>query len=81
MAFPQVHSHLEAALGQEAGRPGYSLETGRTWGHWRVVRKPPSACAPALGRHPVSRVIFGACSGRGLQTHGAFTVHPPAPPH
>lgn len=30
--LPQVHSHVEAALGQEAGRPGYSLETGRTWG-------------------------------------------------
>ena len=28
----QVHSHLEVAPGQEAGKPGYSLETGRIWG-------------------------------------------------
>lgn len=26
----QAHSHLKEALGQEAGRQGYSLETGRT---------------------------------------------------
>lgn len=28
----QAHSHLKEALGQEAGRQGYSLETGRTSG-------------------------------------------------
>lgn len=31
-AFSQGHSHLEMALGQEAGKLGYSLETGRIWG-------------------------------------------------
>lgn len=31
-ALSQVHSHLEVALGQEAGKLGYSLETGRIWG-------------------------------------------------
>lgn len=31
-AFCQGHSHLEMALGQEAGKLGYSLETGRIWG-------------------------------------------------
>lgn len=31
-AFSQAHSHLKEALGQEVGRQGHSLETGRTWG-------------------------------------------------
>ena len=31
-ALSQGHSHLEMALGQEAGKLGYSLQTGRIWG-------------------------------------------------
>lgn len=56
-ALPQVHSHLEVALGQEAGRPGYSLETGRPW--WGAggssgshhQRVPPPWLAPRLEGH------------------------------
>lgn len=55
-ALSQVHSHLEVALGQEAGKLGYSLETGRIWGgtggssgsrHQRAP--PPWAAAPSRG--------------------------------
>ena len=71
----QVHSHLEVALGQEAGKLGYSLETGRIWGALEGHLEAAVSVCPL----PVSRVILRACSGRGLQTCTAFTAHPPAP--
>lgn len=62
-------SHVKEALGQEAGRQGYSLETGRTWGatggRWesahRGTGKLLSVCPhwPA----PIAKVIFGPALG------------------
>lgn len=79
-------SHLKEALGQEAGRQGYSLETGRTWGplviwnqHTQRDQQVIVSVCPLTGWLPIARVIFGACSGHGLQTHTAFRVHPPVP--
>lgn len=66
-------SHLKEALGQEAGRQGHSLETGRTLGalegrlesaHTGDREAIVSVCLlPSW--FPMVRVIFGACSGRG----------------
>lgn len=67
-------SHVKEALGQEAGRQGYSLETGRTWGPGsgteglfgisalRGTGKPLSACALSL----VGSLSRGSSSGPAL---------------
>lgn len=39
----------------------------------------PSSVYALTGWLSILRVIFGACSEHGLQTHTAFTMHPPAP--
>lgn len=56
-ALSQVHSHLEVALGQEAGKLGYSLETGRIWGALEghleaaISVRPLSGLLPRLEGH------------------------------
>lgn len=45
----------------------------------RGTRKPSSGVCLSVGRLPVGRGIFRACSGHGLQPHTAFTVRLPAP--
>lgn len=79
----QAHSHLKEALGQEAGRQDYSLETGRTSGalegrlesaHTEGPDAFVSVC-PLAGPVPHREGHL-----QGHQTHTAFTVHPPAPP-
>lgn len=84
-SFCQAQSLEGGSLGQEAGRQGYRLATGRTWGSLEGGLKSakrdeePSSVYALTGWLSILRVIFGACSEHGLQTHTAFTMHPPAP--
>lgn len=78
-SFSQAQS-LEGGSGQEAGRQGYSFATGRTWGPLKgglesaQRGQEPSSVYALTGWLSIMRVIFGACSGHGLQTHTAFSA-------